>query len=341
MPSVLLLHTNREYATSLAEAVGSLDAGYEVTVVSRRPIRDRLEHLLDREYDLVQVDELLVNGVFACGASVFPGTPFVASIRGWADYTNAHGQYGRVRDASIRLRSEAVLRRADSVIFLSERTRREFTRRYRVDDATVVGRPIDVEHYRSEIGRGSDPSSDDETFDLLTVTNLRYEEKFEGVTTVLRGLRPLFERHDELRYAIAGDGTYRRALERFLDEYPYADRVSVLGYRDDVPALLAGADAFVYVSYLDAYPTVVLEAQAAGLPVIGGDAVGVPAALGEAGVLCPPTPDGVGDAVERVLVDDEFRAALAKESEEKMAAYNERCARRHVAIWDDVLDRSR
>lgn len=341
MPKVLLLHTNREYATTLASAVESLDAGYEIDVVSREPIRDRVAALSEREYDLVQADELLVNGVLACGASIFPGTPFVVSVRGWADYTNAHDQYGRFRDASIWLRTTTVLRRASSVIFLSERTRREFEDRYHVDDAAVIGRPIDIDHYRGGTDRRSDALSDDETFDLLTVTNLRYEEKFEGVKTVLDGLEQLFERHDELRYAIAGGGEYQRDLERFCNEYSFGDRVEVLGYWEDVPGLLRAADAFVYVSFLDAYPTVVLEAQAAGLPVVAGDAVGVPASLGDAGILCPPTPDGVKDAVGRLLTDDELRAELAIKSDEKMATYNERCAERHAAVWDSVLDYSR
>lgn len=337
MPSVLLLHTNREYATSLARTVESLNTDYDITVVSRKPIRDRLSNLIDREYDIVQVDELLVNGVFACSASLLSGTPFVVSIRGWADYTNAHGQYRYLREKSIRLRSIAVLRQASKVIFLSNRTRQEFERHYNVDDAMVVGRPIDIEYYQSGAKYVDESISDDTVFDLLTVTNLRYEEKFQGVTTILRGLEPLFERHDTLRYMIAGGGEYKRNLERFLEEYPYADRVEILGYRDDIPELLETATAFIYVSYLDAYPTVVLEAQAAGLPVIGGKAVGVPAALGDAGLLCPPTPDGVRDAVERVLVDDEFRTELAAKSRRKMNSYNEQCAERHVEVWESVL----
>jgi len=333
MRSVLLLHTNREYATSLARAVEALDREYAVEVVAREPLGDRLSHVFDRGYDLVQTDELMVNGVLACGASIVSGTPFVASIRGWADYTNAHGQYGRLRDASIRLRSRAVLRRATHVNFLSRRARDTFTERYPVADSSVIGRPIAIDHYRSGTAQ------DNDTFDLLTVTNLRYEEKFRGVRTVLRGLADRFDRDDDLRYAVAGGGDYLPELRAFLAEYRHADRVDVLGFRDDVPDLLAGADAFVYVSFLDAYPTTVLEAQAAGLPVVAGDASGVPEAVGDAGVVCPATPEGIRDAVDRVVTDDAHREALAARSVEKMDAYNERCARRHVAVWDRVLDR--
>jgi len=178
-------------------------------------------------------------------------------------------------------------------------------------------------------------------FELLTVTNLRYADKFEGVKTILQGLSKLFEQHPDLRYSIAGDGTYQESLEKFLHTYPYADRVNVLGYREDIPQLLTNADAFVYVSFLDAYPTVVLEAQAAGLPVVGGDAVGVPEVVGEAGLICPTTPDGIEDAVGRVIVDQDLRAELSEKSAAKMETYNEKCARRHIEVWDDVVDYSR
>lgn len=334
MPSVLLLHTNTEYAVSLADTIESVEPEYDVTVVSREPMTTRLSHLVFEGYDLVQTDELLVNGVLAAITSFVSGTPLVTSVRGWADYTNAHGEYGPVRDTTIRLRTKFVLRQSSAVIYLSERTRVEFEEHYTVNDGSVIGRPIDIEHY----SRGE--SSDSATFGLLTITNLRYEGKYQGVIDILEGLKSIFSRHDELQYTVAGAGRYLEPLQEYVESYPYSDRVKILGYRDDVPELLADADAFVYVSYLDAYPTVVLEAQAAGLPVIGGDAVGVPAVVGDAGVVCETTPEELAEAIDRVLTDDAFREELANRSEAKMETYNEDSARQHAAIWDRILDHS-
>lgn len=340
MPNVLLLHTNTEYATSLSDTIASLDTEYDVDVISREPLRTRACHLLDDKYDLVQVDELLVNGVLAWGGSVLSGTPFVVAIRGWADYTNAHDQYGRLRNFTIQLRSKLVLRAASETVFLSERTLKEFSQHYSVGKSSVIGRPIDIDYYEGADRQQTHPRNTD-GFELLTVTNLRYVEKFEGVKTILQGLSKLFEQHPDLRYSIAGNGTYRESLEQFLETYPYTDRVNVLGYREDIPQLLANADAFVYVSFLDAYPTVVLEAQAAGLPVVGGDAVGVPEVVGEAGLICSATPDGIEDAVGRIITDQDLRAELSEKSVSKMETYNEKCARRHIEVWDDVLGYSR
>lgn len=322
---------------SLAETITSLDTEFEVDVVSREPLRTRVSYLLDNKYDLVQVDELLVNGVLALGGLLLSGTPFVASVRGWADYSNAHNQYGRLRDLSIRLRTRAVLRATSETMFLSERTREEFLEHYNVVSSSVVNRPINVEYYQGSQSRDNNSTE----FNLLTVTNLRYKEKYKGVKTILQGLTDLFECSDNLHYSIAGDGAYQESLEHFLDSYPYSDRVRVLGYQKDVPKLLHSADAFVYVSYLDSFGTVVLEAQAAGLPVVAGDASGVSEALSDVGILCEPTPEGVYDAVNRLFEDDDLRAELSEKSVSKMETYNEKCARRHIEVWDDVLGYSR
>ena len=332
MVKILLLHTNESYAETLAHYVSAEYPSYDVDVVSRVPVQERLRALLAREYDLIQTDELIANGMLATGASVVFDVPLVVAVRGWADYTNAHGQYGLFKYATIRTRTRLALHQASEVIFISDTASETFRERYPVSQYSVIGRPVDTDRY------GAGRTSDRETFDLLTVTNLRYEEKYDGVLTVLRALRPLFEAHPTLRYRVAGGGQYLAALREYLSDYEYADRVTVLGFVDAVEDEFASADAFVYVSFLDAYPTVVLEAQAAGLPVIGGDAVGVPDVVGEAGDICPPTSEGVRGTIERLLTDDDHRESLANQSRRKMATYNEKRAADHVDVWERVLD---
>ncbi|ELZ40268.1 glycosyl transferase group 1 [Halorubrum californiense DSM 19288] len=331
MAKILLLHTNESYAETLAHYVSVEYPSYDVDVVSRVPVPERLRALLAREYDLIQTDELIANGMLATGASVVFDVPLVVAIRGWADYTNAHGQYGWLKDATIRTRTRLVLHRASEVIFISDTASETFRERYPVSRYSVIGRPVDTDRY------GSGRTSDRETFDLLTVTNLRYEEKYDGVLTVLRALQPLFEEHPTLRYRVAGGGQYLAALREYLADYEYADRVTVLGFVDAVEDEFASADAFAYVSFLDSFGTVILEAQAAGLPIIGGDAMGVPDAVGDAGDICPPTPDGVRNALDRLLTDDDHRESLATLSRKKMATYNEGCAADHVDVWERVL----
>ena len=81
----------------------------------------------------------------------------------------------------------------------------------------------------------------------------------------------------------------------------------------------------------------VLEAQAAGLPVVCGATSGVPEAVGTAGHMCPPTPKGVEIAVDRLLSNTENLSALADASREKMTGYNEQAARQYLDCWRTIL----
>jgi glycosyltransferase involved in cell wall biosynthesis len=67
---------------------------------------------------------------------------------------------------------------------------------------------------------------------------------------------------------LAGQGTLRGTLERQALDLGVADRVHFLGIRADVPRVLAAADAFVLASRYEGNPLTVLEAMAAGKPVV-------------------------------------------------------------------------
>jgi len=119
---------------------------------------------------------------------------------------------------------------------------------------------------------------------------------------------------------IAGDGPLRPGLERLATRLGIADRVRFLGWREDVPALMASADLLVCPSLLEPLGNVVIEAWSAGLPVVATASDG-PAGLitdGETGILVPlPGTNGGGPAllaraIERLCADPALRAKLGK-----------------------------
>ena len=90
-------------------------------------------------------------------------------------------------------------------------------------------------------------------------------------------------------WAIAGEGQDRAALLALIDELGVADRVSLLGLRTDAPDLLAACDALVLSSTYEGLPNVVLEAMAAGRPVVATQVGGCAELLGSRfGTLVPP-----------------------------------------------------
>lgn len=143
----------------------------------------------------------------------------------------------------------------------------------------------------------------DEDRVILTVSNLKFREKYEGVRTALSELAPLLQEDTDLAYVVAGSGRYEAALQQDIAEMfedSVRDRVYLPGYVDAVSDLYALADVFAYVSFLDGYPNAVLEAQTAALPVVANAAHGMVDQItdGETGFLVDP--DAPGELRDRV-----------------------------------------
>lgn len=177
---------------------------------------------------------------------------------------------------------------------------------------------------------------------LLTVTNLDYAGKYEGVERVVDEVVP--ELPADVGYVVAGDGIYRDALQAHVEEtLPGArERIHVPGYVEDVERLYDAADVFVYVSHIDGYPNAVLEAQAAGLPVVANRAHGMVEQVddGRTGLLVDPAEDGaLAGAVRRVLEDPALGRRLGTEARRQVERENapERIGAELLEAVDDVL----
>jgi glycosyltransferase involved in cell wall biosynthesis len=115
---------------------------------------------------------------------------------------------------------------------------------------------------------------------------------------------------------VLGDGPERAVLERRGAELGVSDRVRFLGAgtRDDVIALFRAVDAALLTSAWENLPHTLLEALAAGTPVIATAVGGIPEVVrdGKNGLLVPPRDvAGIASAIERLVQDNALRASLA------------------------------
>jgi glycosyltransferase involved in cell wall biosynthesis len=109
---------------------------------------------------------------------------------------------------------------------------------------------------------------------LLTVTNLQYAEKAEGVAWLIRQLVEFCRVNDVLlEFRIAGGGQHLSDVTRFLSviELPPNLKVFPKGFVSSLDVCYKEADVFLYHSRLDALPNVILESKRYGLPLLAND----------------------------------------------------------------------
>lgn len=146
---------------------------------------------------------------------------------------------------------------------------------------------------------------------VLTIAST---EAYKDHPTLIDAAGLLFERRPDVWWAVLGSGglletTVARARRRGL-----ADRLRYLGFVEGARGFLPQADLFVLTSRTEGLGTSILDAMAAGIPVVSTAAGGIPEIIddGRTGLLVPPgDPAALALAIERVLADPALGRRLA------------------------------
>ena len=232
-------------------------------------------------------------------------------------------------------RYRPVWENADALHFLGEDLRRRAVARGCPADRpyTLIPPAVDVDAFAglaapasSVVGSASRPLR------LLSVGRLEWQKGHEHVLEAVRRLVAAGV-HVELR--IVGGGAYAKPLHFARHQLGLADEVQLLGPQPpaEVKRQLGWADVFVHFAVAEGFGNAVIEAQAAGLPVVCSDAGGLPENVvdGETGVVVPRR-----DAV--ALVDTLARLAAAPALRARLGAAGARRAAREFRI-EQQLDR--
>ncbi|MEX2195997.1 MAG: glycosyltransferase [Thermoleophilaceae bacterium] len=137
----------------------------------------------------------------------------------------------------------------------------------------------------------------------------------KGLPDLIAALAILRDRGTLPRFAIVGSGPMEGWVVERLAEESFGDRVLLQPFEPPVWPRLAAFDAFVLPSLWEGLPIAVLEAMAAGLPVVSTTVNGIPEAVEheESGLLVPPSdPPALADAIERVAADADLRARMGE-----------------------------
>lgn len=248
----------------------------------------------------------------------------VAGRRALSEYKAGRGAVHRLEAASTRC--------VDLVVANSRAVAADVVATERLDPAMVVVIPNAL----PSPPRTRRPRAFDHPPVVLCVANLW---SYKGHADLLAATALLHRRGVAMRLLLVGEGPDRAALERAVaaDHLP----VELLGARDDVERLLRDSDVFVLASHMEGMSNALMEAVAAGLPVVATDVGGNAEVVGRAGVLCPPhRPDALAAALERVLLDEGLRRTLVTAGAERVREWTvEAMVDRHLEEYGKVLTR--
>jgi glycosyltransferase involved in cell wall biosynthesis len=205
---------------------------------------------------------------------------------------------------------------SDVIVANSEAVRRDVIERERIapDQVLVIHngvtvRPEPTPARRAEArARWGFKASD---FVIGCVANLKPRK---GIETLVRAFALRAQEQDSrLRLVLIGDGPLRSHLKRIVEEVGLASAVVFHGTEPEPWRMLAGMDLFVHPSESEGMPNAVLEAAAAGLPIVATPAGGTVEIVldGVTGLLTPPGDESAMAAAIGQLVDDpELRGRL-------------------------------
>lgn len=246
-------------------------------------------------------------------------------------HPEAHQWLNRVRDG---WKLEWARRAPDRIIAISEATRRDLVRLLGVDPERVDVTPLARGH-QDPVEPAIGPVEARRRFGLedapyvLTVGTL---EPRKNQARLIQAFESLPECFGGVRLVLAGGRGWKMdEIQRSIQRSPAAARIHTLGFvsADELDALYRGATVFAYPSLYEGFGLPLLEAMAAGVPVLTSTISSLPEVAGDAALLVDPlSVESIRSGLERLLADAALRRELSARSREREGEFTwERTAR--------------
>lgn len=213
---------------------------------------------------------------------------------------------------------------------------------YGVKDCAVIPNGIPISEYqRSSDARKTWRESQGVTGNDVIFVCVARLEKQKNHGLLVKAFARVRDEAPGAQLLLAGDGVCRPELESQIDQSGLHGRVHLLGQRSDIPELLAAADVFVLASDTEGNPLSVMEAMAAGLPVVATAVGGVPELVDQrSGVIVKAGDcDRLADAMLHLYQDIGARRAMAASAAERASnAFSvSSMARRYMDLYESIV----
>lgn len=263
--------------------------------------------------DIFQCQSLL-SGIPAWMTQKFLNIPYVVWGRGSDIYLP--GRFTRIT-------SKIILQNADAALALTENMKQ---RMQEICDRriSVVPNGIDLERFKIS----SDGETGGNSKNIIFVGRL-YPVK--GVQYLIEAMAIIHRKMPNVKLIIVGDGVERSRLKELVKRLDLKGCIQFAGQiqQERIPLFMHQANIFAISSFSEGFPVVLLEAMAAGLPIVATNVGGIPEIVEEEvnGYLVnTKSPDEIANKIQILLQNNEMREEISANNREKAKLYS----------WDKV-----
>ena len=271
-----------------------------------RAVRQIEEYIREDGIDLVHTHGYKAD-LYGFLAAWRSRKPVVATCHNWVGGTAALGIYNQM-DRMVLKRFDALAAVSDAVAL------RLLQSGVPAEKIRIIANGIDVGAFERGKALPSVSVSGGKVVGVVARLDLQ-----KGFEYLLRAIHELCTTFHALKVMIVGEGPDRQEIEDLVQEYGLQSNVVLAGQQSDMPGVYAAMDIFVLPSLDEGLPMTVLEAMAAGRPVVATRVGAIPGVIkdGENGLLVDPRDTaGLRDAIARLLSDPDLCRRIGDKAHE-------------------------
>jgi len=227
-------------------------------------------------------------------------------------------------------------------VFISEAVRESFEALYAGRTGEVIRDGIRLEPFRHPaVDRASWRARHGYRDDDLLVVSVARVEDVKNPLGLIEAFGKLADANPRARLLLVGDGSVRPRVEERIAALGLSGKARLLGFRSDVPEILHACDVLVLNSRYEGLGLAVMEAMAAGLPVVATQVGGIPELVqpGVTGRLVAPADSaGLATALADLLADPDLRKRMGEAARRRADSFSiGEMTRRYEATYRRLL----
>ena len=250
----------------------------------------------------------------------------------------------RVDNTEMKLMASLRYRPFSKIIAISEKIA-DVLREHDVEDErlTVIRSAVDMAHFAEPTDCVYVREQFNVSDDAFIVASAAQLIPRKGHRYLLQAMADIKSTHPHIHLVIFGQGPLETELREQAASLGLGGTVQFAGFREDLDSYFTCLDLFVHPALAEGLGVATLKAQAAGVPVVGFEAGGLPESVlhGKTGLLVrPEDADALRRAIIRLADDDELRASYGAAAKARMQQEFsiDTMVEKHIEVYESVLN---